>query len=265
MTKKSYNDITERVLDLLKKSKLNETVLEFAFGELENHRSTISPACHVMLDKPYSSSDETGTGRNNDTQYTTEIAIKLIASSAVVENTTRQMNALIETAIDVFVKNPTLAKGSAATAADPIFIRSTITSVDKLESMRGKTRQVAIIILQGQVGSQITIKIPGISAPLSIINKPVSRENTSYAPHLDTAGTLTGYAATGKSNVRYYEVEDYGDIITALRKIKNTFVKNTYTINNAGKKSVFTGYLSSISPGQNYDELPLITLQFEVL
>ena len=256
----NYNDIVEQTLTILKKSKLRDTVREFAFGDLKNDNPHIHPACHVILARPHSTAESIGTEATGDTQDSTEITIKMFATGATVVTATKLINALLDTAINTIKANPKFEY-----RGKKLFVRSVIQSAEIRQDTTGATKQIGIIIVKCQIGANITIKIPGIKDTVQVLFEPVGRNITDYHPHLNVEGLLVGYAATGESKTKFYEIEDTGIIIDKLEEIRTAKDKITFTVNKFGKDVEYAGYLSRANPGQSYDQKPTIALQFEII
>ena len=264
----NYTSTLERFIENFKNNEqLANIVSEFRFGELQKRTDIYSsPAIYVTTKTSSFQTRESIGSALPDMDGLSLIQFEIgvvVSDKPTPDDTKKTLLEIIDIIIDELRSNPQLSNQEGN---NPKFIRSVILSVEENQANRGKLIQDCIITVQGQVGNQITLTVPGVDIPLSIINKPVAREYVDYSAHLDTAGSLVGYAPTRKSNTRYYEIEDdHDNTLITLRKIKNDFIKNTYTVNNNGKESTFTGYLSGVNPGQNYDELSIVTLQFEVL
>ena len=215
------------------------------------------------MQKPYTIQDRTGTSYARDYPYTTQVIIKVISATDIVEKTTREINDIIDMVLGIIRNNPTFTKPTDS--SDPKFVRSNIQTADITQNTRGKTKQVATIIIEALVTSYSKITIPDILTPVPIINVPVSREYVGYSSHQNTAGTLSGYAANTKSNTRYYEVEYDELLLIKLQQIRDSFEKKSYTITEMGVSKVFSAHLSAVNQSFGYDQLQIIILQFEVI
>ena len=259
--------ILERLLEVLQAdTAFTGKIREFRLGELPKEEfGNNFPLCYVTTStSPFSTGDRTGISvPNSDVQSTIQFEINLVVSrQSKASDVKVDLLNLTDDAINIIWANPRLVNSEGN---DPKVVRSTILSVNELARLRGGLIQVATIAVQAQVGSQITLQIPDITETIPVLNIPISREFVNYAPHISTSGGLSGYAATAKANVAYYEIEDTGTIYTQLKTIRDSFQKKTFTVNNGPRSYTVTGYLSAISRGQNYDQIPTLLLQFETL
>ena len=211
-----------------------------------------------------SSAEQYGRSSDTDRQFTIYVDIKINGFAQKPDLAKQDMLEKVQLASDALLANPTLTKPSDG--SDPLATRMYPRSITEVTAFKGKLIPIAIIHLRFQIGSEITISIPGVGDDLPVLFAPSGVESVGYAEHLDTFGLLKGYAATiAERKTRFYDLENTRDMFDKLSEVKAAKEKIDFTVLESEKKTEYTGYLERVSPGQAYDGTPMITLQFAVL
>ena len=212
-----------------------------------------------------SSAEQYGRSSDTDRQFTIYVDIKINGFAQKPDLAKQDMLEKVQLASDALLANPTLTKPSDG--SDPLATRMYPRSITEVPAFKWEAHvPIAIIHLRFQIGSEITISIPGVGDDLPVLFAPSGVESVGYAEHLDTFGLLKGYAATiAERKTRFYDLENTRDLFDKLSDIKADKDILTFNVTESDKKTEYSGYLERVSPGQAYDGTPMITLQFAVL
>lgn len=278
MAEPNYTGFIDRILAILQdNAEFSNKISEFRFGELPKEEyGNAFPLCYVTtVTSSFSTNDRYGISvPSSDVQSTIHLQISLVANSVSAErdgdpeSVKRQLTQLVDDTIRILRSNPRFyhpPDDDNTEQYDPLCIRSLISSVEELSRLRGRNEQVATITLQCQIGSHVTITIPGITGLIPVLFLPRSRETVGYAPHLNTDGVLQGYAATTESKSRYYEVEHTKQIKDTLDSLKASKDEFEFTQTVRGESETLRGYVSAVNPETTYDGLPTLFLEFMVI
>lgn len=255
----TYNDIIERALYILKNDEtLSRKVREFRFGHLSDIADIAEqyPAIHIISSRPYRSGDTLGRYEDVDLQHSTTVSVKVMVSGPEVEKVARDMNDLLEEVVNAFKSNPRFFKAGK----DPIFIRSLPTAAEVMTNTLGKTKQIGMVEVTGQIGSSYDLTFNGITVP--VIAKPSSRRGEELTPHFTTGAILGGYAPTGTTENRVYELEYSADAEVKLKELMTgrgvTEIVETREGTDFPFRAMCANYATSVSP----DGLETITVMF---
>ena len=157
----TYNEILERVVEILQQDETVKSIArDISLVPTQDNTVRLTPAVHVILSTPYSTSESAGYTGETDTQYTEKVDMKIIVASNLVKQSVLQLNDLMEAVHNVFVSNRRLA---LADGSDPMFVRS-ITDIRPDAKNAGKLHQTATVTITGQVGEDITLKIKDLES-----------------------------------------------------------------------------------------------------
>ena len=252
----TYNEILQRTVNMLQE---DETVAriarEITLVPTGPNTSNLTPAVHVILSSPYSTSESVGYTGETATQYTEKIEMKIIVSKTAVKQAVLQLNDLMEAVYDVFIKNRRLASPDGS---DPMFVRSVV-DIRADAKNTGQVRQTATVTITGQVGEDITLKIKDLDRRLYVLYSSGNADDDDYAPHKDYAGELKGYARTGRRRPRMYEIENVPGTYEDLKPLLDTLL--TFNATHHSEAETFKGYLKRIVRNVNYNVKPVITLE----
>ena len=252
----TYNEILERVVEILQQDETVKSIArDISLVPTQDNTVRLTPAVHVILSTPYSTSESAGYTGETDTQYTEKVDMKIIVASNLVKQSVLQLNDLMEAVHNVFVSNRRLA---LADGSDPMFVRS-ITDIRPDAKNAGKLHQTATVTITGQVGEDITLKIKDLDRRLYVLYSSGNTDDDDYAPHKDYAGELKGYARTGRRRSRMYEIENVPGTYEDLKPLLDTLL--TFNATHHKEAETFKGYLKRVVRNVNYNVKPVITLE----
>ena len=261
-----FDAILERIIEILKANpELAKKVNTFRFGELSKVGYRRTPTeCHVYTPNTMlTTAEQYGRSADTDEQYTIYVDIKINGFAKEPAAAKKDMVQNVELVATSLKKNTTLKKPSNGT--DPLAARLVILTMTELAQFRGKLAPITIVHLKIQVGSEITMTIDTVGKDIPVLFAPAGQDMVEYGSIPSTFGRLDGYAAISNTRIRYYDLENTRDILDPLNILRDGQDKMSYTIKESGKKTTYSGYISTISPGQAYDGTPMVTLKLYVL
>ena len=257
----TYNEILQRTVNMLQE---DETVAriarEITLVPTGPNTSNLTPAVHVILSSPYSTSESVGYTGETATQYTEKIEMKIIVSKTAVKQAVLQLNDLMEAVYDVFIKNRRLASPDGS---DPMFVRSVV-DIRADAKNTGQVRQTATVTIIGQIGEDILLQIKNFEPRLYVLHESGGNDGINRTVHLADDGKLDGYAPTGRQKSRIYIIEDTKDgIYKALQNIQNNLLEITST--TLGETATYKALISRLSPSFDYNGKGIISVQLDII
>ena len=257
----TYNEILERVVEILQQDETVKSIArDISLVPTQDNTVRLTPAVHVILSTPYSTSESAGYTGETDTQYTEKVDMKIIVASNLVKQSVLQLNDLMEAVHNVFVSNRRLA---LADGSDPMFVRS-ITDIRPDAKNAGKLHQTATVSITGQIGEDILLQIKDFEPRLYVLYESGGNDAINRAIHLADDGNLDGYAPTGRQKTRTYIIEDTKNgIYKALQNIQNNLLEVIST--TLGEIVTYKAQISRLSPSLDFNNKPIISVQLDVL